>query len=146
MANSLQQIQTGAGARLIINGKTIGFAASIQYTRSQNIKVFYEMDNVFPVELSPTTYLIQGTMTGFRLKGGGGLDGANIMSISSVQQYFNQQYCVIELIDTTTNKAFALIQPAIFDQDSWSISAKGVITFSATFKGTFMQTETTISQ
>lgn len=138
----MQQIlQTGAGVKLLINGSVVGFATGINFSRSQGIKVTYEIDNPFPVELAPTTYLVQGALTGLRLRDSGGLDGGKIMDISTPQKFFLQKYVSIEIVDRVSGKTLFTIQKAMFDQDSWTIAARQMIGFNATFKGVFVENE-----
>ena len=137
----IQNVLTGSGVKILINSKVIGFATGITITRTQNTKYIYEIDNPYPVEIMPTTYTVTGTMTGIRIRNSGGLDGPGVMTLSNTQDIFFQKYCVIEVIDRQTGKINYSIQNVMFDQDSWSITSKNVITFNANFKGQYMQTE-----
>ena len=141
-----QVIQTGAGIRLSINGTVVGFATGIAWTRSLNTKVIYEIDNPFPAEIAPTTYLVQGTLTGIRLKAStsAGLDARGIMNASTARAFFNQKYCVVEVIDIASGKSMFSFFSVVFDQDSWNISSRAIITFNANFKGNFMNTEASV--
>ena len=137
----LQSVLTGAGVKLLINGAVVGFATGITINRSQNVKYIYEIDSPYAIEIMPTSYTVGGTLTGIRLRGNGGLDGPGIMGLSNIQDLFFQKYCNIEVIDRQTSKINYSIQNVLFDQDSWAINSKNVITFSANFKGIYMQTE-----
>lgn len=134
-------IQTASSVRLSINGKVVGFCTSLAFSRSTATKYIYEIDNPIPKEIMPTTYSIQGSMTGIRLRGAGGLDAPQIMDISSVAKYFTQKYITIEVIDRVSSKVIYTIQKCMFDTDSWNISVKNVITFSGNFKGTFVSSD-----
>jgi hypothetical protein len=134
-------LQVGAGARLIIGTRVIGFASGINYTRSQNLKTIYELDNLVPAEIAPTTYSVQGTVNGFRIRGSGGLDGSGSMDLSTLAKLFSQKYVTIELIDIQSGKIFASIQGCIFESDSWQIANKSLVTFSGSFRGTFISNE-----
>jgi len=137
-----QVIQTGPGIRLVINGKTVGFATRLNFTRSVNTKFTYELDSPIPKEITPTTYACNGVLTGLRLTGSGGLDGYGIMNVSTVKQFFSRKYAVIEVIDRKTDIVMFTIQQALFEQDTWDIQARKIITFSANFKGIFISNET----
>ena len=134
-------LQTGAGVKLIINGSIVGFATGLSFTRQSNSKFIYGIDSPIPQEIALTTYGVQGTLTGIRVRDGGGLDGPGIMDLSTVSKFFNFKYCNIEVVDRATNKTIYTIQKSVFDSDSWSIQAKSIITFSANFKGTFVKSE-----
>lgn len=139
---ALQNLQHGAGVRLSINGKVVGFATGLSWSRSVNTKVINEMDNPFAKEIMPTTYSIVGSLSGFRLRGSGGLDGAGIMDLSSMAKFFTQKYCVIEIVDILSGATIASMKFVVFDSDSWQVQTKAVITFSGTFKAVFMGNET----
>lgn len=136
-----QVLSTGAGVVLKINGNTVGFATGIGWQRSQSLKTIYEIDNVFAREIAPTVYSIAGNLTGLRLIGGGGLDGPEIMDLSSVAAFFYQKYVTIEIVDKKTNKVTNTFQNVLFESDSWQINAKQVTTFSASFKAVFMSND-----
>jgi len=137
----IQLLQTGAGVRLIINQSIVGFATGITFTRSTSSKFIFEIDNPYPREIAKTSYSVQGTLTGIRIRDSGGLDGAGIMDESSPSAFFNSKYCTIEVVDRVTNKHMFTIRNVVFDQDSWSIQAKQIIGFTANFKGTFVSNE-----
>lgn len=137
----LQRLQTGAGVRIIGNGITIGFCTNLSFTRQQNVKVINEIDNPYPRELAPTTYMVSGNLAGFRAANMGGLDGATLMNISTVRDFFYQKYVQLQVVDRVSDKVIYTIQNVMFDSDSWNIGTKSVITFSASFKGTFISSE-----
>jgi hypothetical protein len=138
-----QQIQVGAGVVIKINGKVIGFATSLNFTRSQNLKTIYEVDNPMAVEIMPTTYSVSGSLTGFRLRDSGGLDGTTIqaMDLSTINSFFYQKYVVIEVVDRITSKTIYTFRSVLFDQDSWNITNKNIITFNANFRAIFVSNE-----
>jgi hypothetical protein len=136
-----QFLQAGAGARLLINNQVVGFASGISFTRSQNLKTIYELDNMVPAEISPTTYSVQGTLTGFRIRGSGGLDGFSIMDISTLAKAFTQKYVIIELIDMSNGKTFASITNCLFEADSWQVASRALVTFNGNFRGIFVTNE-----
>lgn len=137
---SLQQLQTGSGVLLKGNGKVLGFATGITFTRSQNIKPLYELDNPIAVELIPTNYSVNGALMGIRIAGSNGLDGSGLMDLSFIQNFFNQKYVGLEIVDRRTNKTLYYIQKVLFTSDSWTIQNRALITFSASFIGTFIST------
>lgn len=138
-----QVIQTGPGVKLLINGIVVGFATGINFTRSINTKELYGIDSPLPQEIVATTYSVRGTLTGLRIRDSGGLDGYGIMDISDISRYFNFKYSTIEVVDRATSKTIYTIQKCVFDSDTWNIQARAPITFSASFKGTFITNEVT---
>jgi hypothetical protein len=138
---SAQSILTGAGILLQANGNTVGFATGIQFTRSQNTKVIMEVDSPYAAEIMPTSFTVSGTLSGIRLRNTGGLDGPGIMDLSKVQSIFYQQYTSLIVVDRVTNKNIYTFSKVMFDSDSWTITSKNVITFSANFKAVFITNE-----
>lgn len=137
----MSDIQTGAGVLIKINKAVVGFATGITYNRSQGNKVIYEVDNPFPVEIMPTRYAIGGTLTGFRLRNSGGVDGQGILDLSNVQNYFAQKYVTFEVVDRLTNLPIFFVNRALFDNDSWRVDAKSVMAFTVNFTGFWASNE-----
>ena len=136
-----QVIENGSGVVLKINRMVVGFATGMSFNRSTNSKVIYGIDSPIPQEIMPTTYSIQGTLTGLRLVNSGGLDGSGIMDVSNVSKFFNFKYATIEVVNRLTGNTIYTFQKVVFDNDSWSIQARSLITFSANFKAAFVLNE-----
>lgn len=136
-----QLVQVGPGIRLVINGSVIGFATGINFVRSTNSQERYAIDSPVPQEIVLTTYSVRGTLTGLRIRGSGGLDGTGIMDVSDISRYFNFKYGTIEAVDRLSNKTIYTIQKVVFDSDNWNIQSRAPITFSAQFKGIFVNSE-----
>lgn len=141
---ALQNLITGASLVLYINGIVVGFATGITFTRSQAIKSIYELDNPYVAEMMPTQYSIDGTLNGLRIRQSSGIDTNGIMDLSSVSMFFDQKYVNIELLDRLTGVRIYSIQRCIFSTDSWSIQNRGILSFSASFRGTFLANEKTV--
>jgi hypothetical protein len=137
----MQMLQAGAAIRVSINGSVTAFATGLTWSRSLNTKVIYELDSPFAKEIMPTTYAVQGTLAGFRIRGSGGLDGYQIMNSSTAAAFFNQKYCLIEIVDILSGVTMYTFQKAVFDTDSWNLQNKQLLTFSASFKAVFIQNE-----
>jgi hypothetical protein len=136
-----QNILTGAGCKVAINGIVIGFATGINWTRSAGTKPIYEIDNNLIVDQIDTTFIVTGSMTGFRLRGVGNLEAQSIVGLDNVQNIFKRNFCSIQVIDRTTGNTIANINNVMFDNDSWSVGAKSVIGFNVQFKGQFVASE-----
>lgn len=137
----IQMIQAGAAVRVSINGNVVAFATGLTWSRSLNTKVIYELDSPFAKEIMPTTYAVQGTLAGFRIRGSGGLDGYKIMDSSTAAAFFNQKYCLIEIVDILSGVTMYTFQKAVFDTDTWSLQNKQLLTFSTSFKAAFISNE-----
>ncbi len=135
-------IISGAAVRLVVNGKIIGVGTSVSINRDQGVKAIYGIDVVTPQELATTgPYSVRGSITGLRTRSTGGFDGLQVINASTLADYFNQKYCTLELIDRKTNVVFAKVDRVIFNSDSLQVSAKSVVTISASFIGTFLTNE-----
>lgn len=134
-----QNILTGAGCKLSINGTVVGFATGINWTRSAGTKPIYEIDNPFMVDIIDTTYSVTGTMTGLRLRGAGNLDAT--VNLEKTQNVFKRNFATIEVIDRLSGNIVASINNVMFDNDSWNVSAKSMIGFNVQFKGQFVSSE-----
>ena len=135
-------VNTGAGALVKVNSVVIGFATSITWTRNQGQKPFYEVDNLFPAEISPAgPYLVTGTMTGLRIRNSGGTDGAQITNAADVNTMLMQQYVTLTVQDKISGQNICNINRCMFDQDSFTLEAKGQGTFSARFMGFWVSNE-----
>lgn len=138
----LQQRQVGAGIVVKINGNVVGFATDIQYNRQLGVKTIYGIDSPFIREIGITgPYQVTGTLSGFRLRDSGGLEGQAIMNASNVDDYFQQKYVSMEIIDILSGAAIGLISQALFISDSWTINARNPVTFNAQFIGVFITNE-----
>ncbi len=139
---SQNSVITGAAVRLMVNGKVIGIGTSINYQRDQGIKPIYGIDITVPQELAITgPYSVRGSISGLRTRDSGGFDGLQVINASTLADYFNQKYCVLELIDRKTGITFAKIDKVMFNSDSLQVNARSTVTISASFIGTFLTTE-----
>jgi hypothetical protein len=137
-----QDLIAGAAVRVVLNGKIVGFATSISVTRDQGVKPIYGIDQVNPQEIAVSgPYSVGGSLDGFRVRNFGGYDGFGVINASSMNDMFYQKSAVLELVDRKTNITFARIVGVIFHQDSFTVTNKAVITFSARFTGTYMFNE-----
>lgn len=141
----IQQLIPAAACRILVNNQNVGYATSIVYQRSQGVRVIYGIDDPLPQEIAITgPYSIQGQITGFRSRAGGGFDGLRAVNASSLTDYFNQNYSVIEIYDRGTGQLIGKVDKAIFHVDSVNITSKGLITLNANFVGTFLTTITSV--
>jgi hypothetical protein len=137
-----QDIIAGAAVKLVVNGKVIGIGTSVSVQRDQGVKPQYGIDTPVAQEISIVgPYTVRGSIAGLRTRSSGGFDGLRIVNSSTLADYFNQHYCVIELVDRVTGVTFAKIDKVIFNSDSLQVSAKSVVTINASFIGTYMANE-----
>jgi hypothetical protein len=135
-------VMSGACCKVMVNGKLIGVATSVSIQREVGVKPLMGVDNPLPQELAVTgPYLVRGQINGLRTRSTGGFDGLQLINVSTLNDYFNQKYITIELVDRKTNTTFAKVNSAIFTADSIQAVARQPITISGSFIGTFMTTE-----
>lgn len=138
---SQADVVTGAAVKLLVNGKVVGIGTSISIQRDQGVKPIYGIDVVTPQELAITgPYSVRGSITGLYTRSAGGFDGLQAINASTITDYFNQNYCVLELIDRKTGTSIAKITSVIFNSDSFQVSAKAVMSISGSFMGVFLAT------
>lgn len=135
-------VNTGAGALIKVNSVVIGFATAINWKRTQGMKPFYEVDNLFPAEISPAgPYLVTGIMSGLRIRDAGGTDGAQITNAADVMTMLQQQYVTLTIQDKISGQNIANINRCMFDNDSFTLEAKGQGTFTVQFMGFWVSNE-----
>ena len=136
------EIQTGAGCRVLVNGRIVGFATGVNWKRSIGSRYIYGIDSPYAAEIAVTgPYRIEGTISGFRLRDQGGWDGRGIMNSGRVKDMLIQPYVALELVDRRSKIGFATVRNCIFDEDSVNVVTKAQITMTANFKGIFMLNE-----
>jgi len=113
----------------------------MSWIRSQSLKTIYEVDSPIAKEIAPTTISVSGTLTGLRIRGSSGLDGAKIMNIANPELVFTQKYVTIEIVDRLTDRTLYTFTDAVFDSDSWRAENRSLMAFSASFKAKFVTTE-----
>lgn len=134
----MQNVITGAGITLKINNTVVGWATQIGYSRSQNVKTIYELDNPIPVEHSPTVYDVSGSVSGIKIRDVT-LDNQGVLNLQSANDIFRQRYITIEVIDRSTGKTMFTVVDCMVVGDSWSVGAKGTASLNFNFKGKFIQ-------
>ena len=136
----MSNVITGPGIKIYANGTLVGFATAISFTRTQNVAPIMEIDNPYAVELRPTSYSVTGSLAGIRVRQINGLDDTNfnLMNLANTQDFFNQKYVKLEVVDRVTGYTLYTISTAMFSQDSWQVSSRSQMTFQANFVGIFL--------
>jgi hypothetical protein len=137
---SSPKILTGAGVKLLINNKVVGFATGITITREQGVRPIYGIDDPTPQEIAITgPYKVDGSLTGLYLSEITNPNMAGIINAATLQQYFDQKYCTIQIVNRKNGIIMAKIENVVFHSDSWRLEARAISTFSANFIGKFLQ-------
>ena len=140
----MQHIIQTAAVKVIVNGSTVGFATGINWSRSKGVKEVREIDNPYVVEFMETTYSCQGGLSGLRLRTDmGNLEGNGIMPLQNMKSIFSVGYCTLLLVDRVTGKDIANFIDVSFDNDSWQVNARGIITFNVSFRARFVASDIT---
>lgn len=117
---------TGARAKLLINGKTIGAALQVSYSVSANITEVRTIDQFLPWELVPGQMSIKASLRRIvnpnRTLGGDAL-------FTTMQAYLHQPYASIEIRDRLGNLQFyakGMFTDMQCDIQSGQLSVEGV--------------------
>ena len=123
----------GAEVKLYIAGKLYPEVRNISYTIDKGMQEIYGIDSSFPQEIRPTRHSVQGTVTGVRIKYGGGLQGKG--AVATIDQLLKSPYVAIRVQDRFSQQDVLFVPQAIITNESVTIPAKGVVQLSFTFKG-----------
>ena len=130
---SQSTVLTGAQVKLFIGGKLYP-ADNIQYIIDYGENPIYGIDSQFAQEIAPTRVSVQGTISGFRIKLSGGLQGKDIRS--KITEILHSPYLSLRIQDRHSGYDVLFIQEIKVGSESMTIPSKGVVKLTFTFKGT----------
>lgn len=128
-----QRTISGAHINLHINGKPYNEVQQISYTIDYGEEAIYGIDSVFPQEIKITRISIQGSVSGVRVGGSGGLQGQDIRP--KITESIFSPYISIRISDRKTGEQIMWIPSAKIVNEQVSVSAKGNMTVSFSFLG-----------
>lgn len=123
----------GAEVKLYINGKSFPEVHSINYTIDYGDSEIYGIDSPFPQEIAPGKIAVQGTVSGVKIKGTGGLQGYEIRT--KINEVLHSPYTSLKLHDRNTDESILWLPQMKVVSESVQIASKGTVRFSFTFKG-----------
>lgn len=127
------KIAVGAGIRCLINNVDIGIVNGIQWSFMTTREEDRGLDSLEPFELSQTHTSIQATVSVYRMRDSGSLEAFNI--VKPLARIPEDEYFTLELKDRLTGSTYLKVDHAAVDGQSWSASAKGLVTGQFTFHG-----------
>lgn len=109
-----------------INGKVLGLVYSFDWTSITPRKKISAIDVLQDLELAPTDSKVSFNMGLYRLRGGGGLEGANITA--PAPDLAQENYFSVVLLDLVTKFVIFNAQKASVESQSWSVATKAYMT------------------
>jgi hypothetical protein len=100
---------------------------------SAPLLAFSGIDSLAPFELSPTSTSVSGSVAILRTRDDGGLEGLSI--VKPLPYLSEDEYFTLELKDRLTGSTYLKAEHAAIDGQSWSASARGIVTGQFTFHG-----------
>lgn len=131
MAN--QRTIAGAHIKIYINGVVYNEVQQIDYTIDYGEEPIYGIDSVFPQEIKTSRISVQGSLTGVRLGGSGGLQGQSITP--GIRNSVFGPYISLRVFDRKTGEDVLFVPYAKVVNEKMTIPAKGVAKLSFNFTG-----------
>ena len=138
-----QRSISGAGLKLYINGIPFGICTSINWASNAGRKPLYGIDSVLPHELAPGAQAVTGSIACMRLHNDGGLEGRGIAVPDS--KIMLEKYIDIMLVDRVTGKPVLKVDRAAVNNQSWSVSARGLLEGTFQWEGLDWENENVFS-
>jgi hypothetical protein len=114
------------GVACYINGKVFGLVYDFSFNSATPRKKIKSIDVLQALELAPTTSDVSFSMGIYRLRGGGGIEGANIAA--PLPDLASENYFSVVLLDLVTKFViFQALNCSVESQD-WSVPLKNYIT------------------
>jgi hypothetical protein len=143
--------------KLLINGQVVGYATGLQYRSTQGQKVIYGVDSPLAQEIAQgaAPSIVEGSMVVLRPKGSSpeswglvtprttdengvfetGENQSNLAGKYAQTALGSGRYSTLELLDRVTGGVILRIFNVMFDSQSWSVSARGIMQGTVSFQG-----------
>src|ERR1700690_167555 len=105
-----------------INGKVFGLVHSFDWNSSTPRKKVHSIDILQALELAPTGSDVSFGMGIYRLRGGGGAEGANITV--PLPDLASENYFSVVLVDIVTKYIVFQAQQCSIESQNWSVATK----------------------
>lgn len=128
-----QRTLAGAHVKLYINGIVYNEVQQLNYTIDYGEEPIYGIDSIFPQEIKITRISVQGSISGVRVAGSNGLQGANART--GIRDSYFSPYISLRVFDRRTGEDIVFIPYAKITNEKMDISAKGVARLSFNFTG-----------
>jgi hypothetical protein len=109
-----------------INGAPYGLVYSFDWNSSTPRKRIHSIDILQSIELAPLGTDVSFTMGLYRLRGGGGIEGANItVPLPDLAQ---ENYFSVTLVDIVTKFIIFAAQECSVESQNWAVATKQFLT------------------
>ena len=124
---------TGSSVKVFLSGVLYPQAQSVSYVIDYGEEPIYGIDSPYPQEIRQTRISVQGQITGIRIRASGGIQSAKVRT--EIGQSLQAPYAAIMLKDISTDEIILFVAQAKVTSQSITVSAKGVLQLSFSFKG-----------
>ncbi len=130
---SQSTVLSGANVKVYISGKLYAEVQNITYTISYSDTEIYGVDSPFPQEIAPGRISVQGSISGVRVKGTGGLQGHQIRS--KITEVLHSPYTSLRIKDRHSEVDLLWLPQMKVTAETMTIPSKGTAKLNFTFKG-----------
>jgi len=137
----------GAATVLSLNGQKVGYVTAFSYDVDYGKRAIYGIDSPLPQELAPGPQRVTGTMAVVRISGSGGPEGGGLVAPQAFAMggdgsgVLSEKYIHILLTDRINGMTVFEAERATITRQSWSVSAKGLMTGSLAFEAFYHMNE-----
>ena len=124
---------TGPHIKLYINNKLYREVQQITYAMDYGEYPIYGIDSPYPQEIAPTKHMVQGSITGIRIKNSGGIQAYDARPL--LKDILEAPYISIRIHDRSSFEDILFIQSAKITNQRVSIAAKGSVRLNFDFIG-----------
>jgi hypothetical protein len=122
---------SGARCMIRVNGKLAGFAFGISWKITTDVTEINTIDDYLPYEIAPSRISVAGTISGFRIPGGG---PGNLGIQGDILSFMHQRYIEIEVRDSQTDNLIFQTKKAMITSRSENIQADNLAQMTLEFK------------
>jgi len=137
------QTISGANIKLFLGGVLYPEAQSISYNIDYGEDSIYGVDSGFAQEIRQTRVSVKGSVSGIRLKASGGIQSRNARTL--IKESLQAPYVSIQIKDRSGDEIILFVPQAKITNESFSVSAKGIVSISFNFSGIIPQGSNDIS-
>lgn len=125
------RVLTGARARLMANGKKVGYVTQYSVSEELTYEPVEVLDNIETEELVPTGYRVSGSvgtvrLVGETLKSAGYFPSAGKNPETHLLNILQQADLTLALEDSKTKRTVALVEGLKFGGNNLNVSARGI--------------------
>jgi hypothetical protein len=127
------QTISGATVKIFLGGVLYPEAQSISYMIDYGEDAIYGVDSGFAQEIRQTRVSVKGSITGIRIKASGGIQSRNARTL--IKEALHAPYVSIQIKDRSTDEIILFVAQTKITNESFSVSAKGIVSVSFNFTG-----------